>query len=249
MWLVKDAPILGLQLVPSLTSRTLFQRRFKSGLKMWIGYLTLLRLNLMLPTVPLCMDFLVGGCLFVILYCVSPPYLQPLDNFICQVFIPTITGCSTPSESMWKLFSLPAHWGGLDLPEPSALCDIEFAASHNICEPLCNFIADRSLHFAKVSSAQLHRKSLIGKTKAKMYSSLSSSPRENFDASLQCALDYASVKGASSSLTALPLQEHSFALHRSAFQDAFVLRYGWLPLTLCMWIPFFSTLRTIMPER
>ena len=149
---------------------------------------------------------------------------------ICQVFISTITGRSPPTEWMHKLFSLLACWGGLGLPEPSALCDTEFAASLNICEPLCNFIADRSLHFAEVSSAQLHRKSLIGKFKAEMHSSLSSSLRENFDASLQCAVDFASVKGASSWLTALPLQEHGFSLHRSAFQDALALRYGWSPL-------------------
>jgi len=43
-------------------------------------------------------------------------------------------------------------------------------------------------------------------------------------------VDFASVKGASSWLTALPLQEHGFALHKSAFLDALALRYGWLPL-------------------
>ena len=90
---------------------------------------------------------------------------------------------------MHKLFSLPARWGGLSLPEPSALCDTEFAASLNICEPLCNFIAHRSLHFGKVSSAQLYSKSLIRKSNAEMHSSLYSSLYENFDASLQCAVD------------------------------------------------------------
>ena len=120
-----------------------------------------------------------------------------VDNVICQVFIPTTTGRSPPSELMHKLFSLLAHWGGLGLPEPSALCDTEFAASLNICEALCNFIADRFLHFARVSSAQPHRKSLIGKSEAEMHSFLSSSLCENFDASLQCAVDFASVKGAS----------------------------------------------------
>ena len=35
-------------------------------------------------------------------------------------------------------------------------------------------------------------------------------------------------KGASTWLTVLPLTEHGFTLHRSAFQDALALRYGWL---------------------
>ncbi len=34
---------------------------------------------------------------------------------------------------------------------------------------------------------------------------------------------------ASSWLTALPLPEHHFTLHKQAFRDAFALRYGWLP--------------------
>jgi len=92
--------------------------------------------------------------------------LQPLDNAICQVFIPTITGRSPPSDSLCKLFSLPARWGGVGLPVPSLICATEVAASHNICEPLCDFISNRSLYFAEVSASQLHRKSLICKSKA-----------------------------------------------------------------------------------
>ncbi len=46
---------------------------------------------------------------------------------------------------------------------------------------------------------------------------------------LQRAMDLASEKGASSWLTALPLSEHGFTLHKRAFQDALALRYGWNP--------------------
>ncbi|XP_064397778.1 uncharacterized protein LOC135344497 [Halichondria panicea] len=42
-------------------------------------------------------------------------------------------------------------------------------------------------------------------------------------------MDLASEKGASSWLTALPLSEHGFTLHKGAFQDALALRYGWNP--------------------
>ena len=54
--------------------------------------------------------------------------------------------------------------------------------------------------------------------------------------SLRLALDLAVEKEASTWLTALPLDEYGFALHKSAFQDALALRYSWLPLrtpTLC----------------
>ena len=45
-------------------------------------------------------------------------------------------------------------------------------------------------------------------------------------------LELASEKGASSWLVALPIVEHGFLLHKSAFKDALWLRYGWQPSDL-----------------
>ena len=55
---------------------------------------------------------------------------------------------------------------------------------------------------------------------------------------LQEAVILAQEKGASSWLTAIPIQEHGFALHKSAFQGAVALRYGWDPDRL----PFYCAL-------
>ena len=49
---------------------------------------------------------------------------------------------------------------------------------------------------------------------------------------LQKAVDLAKVKGASTWLTVLPLTEHGFTLHKSAFHDALALQYGWTPSRL-----------------
>ena len=46
---------------------------------------------------------------------------------------------------------------------------------------------------------------------------------------LQRAVDVSSEKRASSWLSALPIAEHGFALHKGAFKDALCLRYGWHP--------------------
>ena len=46
---------------------------------------------------------------------------------------------------------------------------------------------------------------------------------------LKRAVDLAKEKGSSTWLTALPLVEHGFALHKRAFHDALALRYGWTP--------------------
>ena len=52
------------------------------------------------------------------------------------------------------------------------------------------------------------------------------------DSSLLCCLEVASEPGASSWLTALPIKEHGFVLHKGAFCDALCLHYGWTPLHL-----------------
>ena len=46
---------------------------------------------------------------------------------------------------------------------------------------------------------------------------------------LKRIISLSSEKGASSWLSSLPAEEHSFALHKGAFRDALYLRYGWLP--------------------
>ena len=171
----------------------------------------------MWPTVLLLMDFLVGGCIFVVLFQAWQCNLPGLYS----LYKWSLTSFGFHAQA----FSLPACQGGLGLPDPSLICTIEFAASHNICESLRNFISDRSLSFSEVSSSQFHRKFLICKSKAEEFSSLPSALRENFDQSLQCAMDFASVKVASSYFMPYPYKN----LHKSVFLDALALRYGWMP--------------------
>ena len=53
--------------------------------------------------------------------------------------------------------------------------------------------------------------------------------KESLPTKLQKAMTMCSEKGASSWLSALPISEHGFALHKGAFRDALCLRYGWRP--------------------
>ncbi len=45
-------------------------------------------------------------------------------------------------------------------------------------------------------------------------------------------MELSKTKGASTWLMVLLLSEHGFTLHKSAFQDALALRYGWTPTRL-----------------
>ena len=49
---------------------------------------------------------------------------------------------------------------------------------------------------------------------------------------LKRSVELACEKGASCWLTAIPLEQHGFTLHKSAFRDALYLRYGWHPSNL-----------------
>ena len=53
--------------------------------------------------------------------------------------------------------------------------------------------------------------------------------REELDANMLKMMELAGEKGSSTWLTALPLEEHGFTLHKRAFHDAIALRYGWSP--------------------
>jgi len=161
---------------------------------------------------------------------------QPLENVIRQVFIPALTGCSPPSDELRNLFALPARWGGLGIFSPTSGCSSELTTSRCITEPLSHCILDHNVCIADAFSTQLSRKITVRKAKIQNYSDHFSELHRQVEPSLQRAMDLAAVKGASNWLTTLPLKEHGFALHRSAFQDALALRYGWPPLrspTLC----------------
>ena len=53
--------------------------------------------------------------------------------------------------------------------------------------------------------------------------------REDLTPTLQRAMNLARERGSSSWLTSLPIKEHGFCLHKSAFVNALALRYGWAP--------------------
>ena len=106
----------------------------------------------------------------------------------------------------------------------------EFDASRKISEPLCNFLLNHNLRYFELKADQLTQNSSVQSLKRDLYSGNSSEVHQLLSASLQMAVKLAVEKGASSWLTAIPLDEYGFALQKSAFQDAIALRYGWLPL-------------------
>ena len=115
---------------------------------------------------------------------------------------------------------------------PSEQYSKEYDASLNTTEPLTNCISTASSghscgYFHKIRAEQFSRKKDIRQVKQSYHSSVSCSLRSQLSHSLQLSLNLATVKGASAWLSALPLSENGFTLHKSVFHDAVALRYGW----------------------
>ena len=70
--------------------------------------------------------------------------------------------------------------------------------------------------------------------------------KTSLPAPLQHSMSLAQEKGASSWLTALPVEEFGFALHKGAFRDALALRYGWCPTLVT--VPVVSLSLFLMPS-
>ena len=69
----------------------------------------------------------------------------------------------------------------------------------------------------------------LRRTKWQVQANDASQLKSGIPTSLQHSMSLAQEKGASSWLTALPVEEFGFAVHKDAFRDALALHYGWAP--------------------
>ena len=150
--------------------------------------------------------------------------LKPLDELITSKLIPSIIG-SQLGDIERDIISLPVRYGGMGIESPSSVSDDEYARSKQITGPLAAIIAlqgnslpnaDEVLNVKKVA---LNQKSEFIKQKSDLID-------QSVPADVHRNLLQAREQGASSWLSALPLEKHGFALNKSEFRDAIALRYG-----------------------
>ena len=68
----------------------------------------------------------------------------PLEAIIRQIFLPSVTGQSSLSDSERELLALPVRLGGLGIINPTKLCSLQYNASLNITQSLCDLILKQS---------------------------------------------------------------------------------------------------------
>ena len=153
--------------------------------------------------------------------------LKPLEEAISQVLIPALTMQPAPSKMTRDVLALPACLGGMGLVNPVHWSKQQHVTSATACRPLTEMIFQQGGDVSRATEEQRDiKKRLHQHHRAKkkedadaIISILPQSQRKN--------VQLAQEKGASSWLTAIPIQRLGFTLHKGAFRDAVGLRYGW----------------------
>ena len=148
--------------------------------------------------------------------------LRPLDEVIFTKLIPAILGSEVNAADR-DLFSLPIRLGGIGVESPSSIADFEYSSSKEITAPLAAIIAlqgtslpSPDLVHQKKKDLKIQKDEQIKQKSESVYNSVSPD--------LQRTLQQSRDQGASSWLSALPLEKHGFFLNKSEFRDAMALR-------------------------
>ena len=155
-------------------------------------------------------------------------YVQPIDDFLNDSFLPTLFGRDTPFPEHFKqLFTLPTCDGGLAIPSLSNEAHQQFTGSILITKPHTEAIIEQQMSLNSKDFKKLklqHVKEKTAKHKERVTHVDLMQPPE-ITAHIQQARD----KGASAWLNAIPIEQQRLDLSKEEFRDALCLRYN-LPL-------------------
>ena len=149
--------------------------------------------------------------------------LQPLENAIRSLFIP---GHSAQSDLVRDLLALLANLGGIGLLNPLDISANQHSMSKKISAPLLERVIEQDHRSVGCSESQQQIKAAVHTEKRSRLKQSAKNIQEQFPAPLQRSMELSQEEGASTWLTALPIDNHGFALHKTAFRDALSLRYG-----------------------
>ena len=143
--------------------------------------------------------------------------LGSLEDVITLKFLSVLTGRSI-SDAERSLFSLPIRLGGLGIGNPKLLSDPQFDSSVNITSAFVALIVQQESHFSiDTLEAQRLAKSEVVPATHQAQADFAASLHQSLSADLQRIMALSSEKGASSWPSALPVDEHGFALHKGGF--------------------------------
>ena len=117
--------------------------------------------------------------------------------------------------------ALPTRLGGLGILNPVQQATKQHTISHNITAPLVNQISEQSTVFSMEALEEQYRAKCIAvQDGRRALASYAEDLYATLPNSLKKAVEIAKESGASTWLTALPMEDHGFTLHKGAFRDA-----------------------------
>ena len=132
-----------------------------------------------------------------------------------------------------KFVALPIRLGGLGIANPSADSTAHYETSKLITAPLTALIVEQAHSLPNTThSEQLRIRKESAKDKKYFQAQLAIELKDQFPDRMKRAISLSTEKGSSNWLSTLPIREHGFALHKSAFRDALCLRCGWHPANM-----------------
>ena len=115
--------------------------------------------------------------------------------------------------------------GGLGLGNP---IKEQHTASQQVSAPLVDRIVHQDHHLGDCHEVQQSTKARLHSRKHTRQKEEAMYLQNHLPATLQHSMELSQEKGASAWLIPLPINGHGFTLNKSAFKDAFSLRYCWL---------------------
>lgn len=126
---------------------------------------------------------------------------------------------------MCELLALPANLGSLSLS--TLLPSLHIPASMLIGAPLVEQVIGQDHQLGNYLITQQQIEATACFTKHSKQREHDNNRHSQFSSPLQCCVELTQEKGASTWLSALPIDEYGFSLHKSAFRYALPLHYNW----------------------
>ena len=115
----------------------------------------------------------------------------------------------------------------MGLVNPVSSSQHVFDASLQLTSPLVSTIASQDQNQRVVICRVMTIKASMKQSNQKHWLQQSGNVYDHLSPQLKHYVDLAKEKGAPSWLSVLPLDDHSFSLHKGAFGDTICLHYGW----------------------
>ena len=154
----------------------------------------------------------------------------PLEACIRSSFLPIIVGNHAFTNTDRDIYSLPTRFGGLAVSNPVEMCPLEYSLSRKATQPLTEAILNQKLTLSPEETHEMnqkikHAKNGISSEKTLYNKYKLASIKAKCTDDISRNLDILCQKGASSWLTALPLEEFHYTLSKQEFTDAVLMRY------------------------